>query len=259
MNRSRKRFCEVHSSRRHAAVAAMGVAVIMSCALMLLSCDKEDEAYLERLKLLERTVYRDQDLSEKTIDELRTAIDVLRDEVDRTVKAGEYLGTYYRMVGIRFLDREMYGLAAEFFGKAVDVEPGNPFLSYKAGVCTAQLSRAQADELRREELLKEAERRYLYAVEIDPGYVDARYALAVLYVFEFERPEAAEPHLAAIMAKEERNFRAMFLLARIYAGSGRISEAVGLYDRIAEYSNSEEMVEQAERNKRDLLGGGNGM
>ena len=230
--------------------------LIGTITFALVSCNRTQKALFNRLLQVEGSGYEGEDVSRQTIAELKAAIAQLEDEIDRTVDAGERVGVYYKLVAMRYLDQEMYGLAVGFFEKALTISPRNHYLAYMAGLSTAALAGSKIDPVEREALFTEAEAYYQYAIQLSARYVDALYALAVLYVFELGRPDEAEPLLERILQREEMNFSAMFLLARLYAGGGRIDDAVSLYDKIDRKSPSSEQRDQAATNKRILLEGG---
>ena len=100
-----------------------------------------------------------------------------------------------------------------------------------------------------------AEEYYTRAIELDARYVDALYGLAILYVFELDRPFDAEPLLDRVLSIQKKNTDAMFLQARIYVQSRRIEEAIELYERIEETATDEFRKGEAAANRRRLLEG----
>ena len=217
-------------------------------------CKRENDTMLEELLTVEEGEYKDKDVSSKTIDELKEGIQLLEADIERTIEAGEQLVNYYRLVAVKYMAREMYGLAVPFFRKALDVQPTNRLVAYRIGVCIAQVAMSQSDVESRKGRFEEAERYYLYAIHLDPLYTDALYALSVLYVFELDRQDEADVYLERLVATESRHFKAMFLLARIYASFGRVEDAVALYDEIIRESGDDSEVDQAKRNRNQLTG-----
>lgn len=245
--------------RRRGGCHIYKTAICLLCTILFFSgCNRERQSVLEKLKTLEVGTYEDNALGRRNIEDLERGIRFLEDEVTRTVDAGEFLGTYYKLAGIQFLDRNMFGLAAQFFDKALGVYPTNHILAHRAGVSLARLAQAKADPDERADILARAEEYYLYAIQINGGYVDALYALSVLYIFEMDREEEAEQYLERILVKESLNFSAMFLLARVYASYGRLDDAVVLYDTIIDESKNSDTIEQAKSNRMAIIGGGDG-
>lgn len=218
------------------------------------ACDGEEDALLEDLMELQ-----DGDLSDATVEEMERAVGLLRDEVERTVEAGIHLVNYYKMAAQQLMSRELYGLAAHFYREALDLQPTNKLVAYKLGVTTAQVARSQAAGNARTAGLEEALDHYLYALELDPTYADALYAVSILYIFEFDNPGEAERYLERLLAERPGHTRGMFLLARVYVEYGRIDDAISLYDEIIRESENEEEIEQARRNRSELTGSGNGI
>lgn len=223
---------------------------------VLSGCAEQRDTTLERLLKLDDSQYSGQEASEERIEELKETIKKYKGIVEEKLEAAAQLGVYYKMLATAYMDNEMYGLALEQLQFAMDVYPANPILYYYAGVCSANLVKAKMDSGDREDLYREAERLQEAALSLDSRYVDALYALSVLYIFEFEEGEMAIPYLVRIMEKEQYNFDAMFLLARVYLTLGKSQAALDLYDRIIENTADPAKKEQALKNRAWIEEGG---
>lgn len=228
------------------------VGLLSITVIFLASCSQGRDPYLQDLLASEP---QGEELADEEIAELRASIRELESELDRRLEISGNLGHFYRVLGKEFMDRRMFGPAMEAIDEALFYEPQNRILFYYMGVSAGQMAAAALDSAERTRLLERAEAAYLRAIEIDPGYVDARYGLSVLYVFEMERPRDAVVHLERGLEAQPNNVDLLFLRARVAVVEGRISEAVDLYDRIAEVSSDPEVVAAARENQRSLLGG----
>jgi tetratricopeptide (TPR) repeat protein len=206
-------------------------------------------------KLKSITGYQGEELPERTVEEMKQSIEQYKQKVEECVEANENLGMYYKMLALEYVDREMYGLALEHFENAINIYPENKILFYWSGVCAGRMSKSTVKEEEKQELLKTAEQYYLRAIELDRDYVDALYGLSILYVFEMDRIAEAEPLLKRILQRESRNVDAMFLLARVYAATGRIDNAVDMYDEIIDTTGNEEEKNKARQFKQQLSKG----
>ncbi len=235
--------------------------LFLTVILVLASaCKKEKDQYLDAVTELEQTEYRGQELSDKRIAEIKSAIKSYQEEVDKKVKASEQLGIYYKMLAVRYMDGGMYEQAYESLQKAIEIYPENPILFYLSGVSAARVAKSRIEAVLRQEWLDRSEAFYLHALELDPVYIQALYGLAVLLVFELNRPEEAEPYLLRILTREKQNTDAMFLLANAYYRSGRLEEALEVYGNITRTTKIEERARQAAENKKKIeeeLHGGN--
>lgn len=216
-------------------------------------CNKTRKNILEKMKELQRGEYKGKELSAQTIEELKEGIAAYEKEAERTIEATEQLGIYYKLLAVQYLDREMYGPAMESIENALFYYPENPILYHLGGVCSARMAKVDIQGNNRSELLNKAEKYYLRAIELDSGYVDSLYGLSVLYIFELDKPFDAEPLLKRILSREKRNSDAMFLLARVYVLSGRIEDAVALYETIEETAPDPVKKAQAAENRRLLM------
>lgn len=231
---------------------------VLLAAFLAAGCARRQPTIVDELLAIEEGTYEGQELDNSTIEELKASIKELEAEVARTVDAGEKLVTYYKMVAVKYMDRDLFGLASDFFKKVLELQPSNRLVAYRLGVCVAQVALAQMDAAQRQQKFEEAERHYLYALRLYPKYDEALYAISVLYIFEFDRPYDAEPYLLRLLEGESRHFEGMFLLARVYVEQGRIDDAAALYDEIIDESGDDDQVEQAAKNLRELTGGSNG-
>jgi len=227
----------------------VGVAAV-SC-LAMAGCNTGRKAYLDRLASLEKG--QGKGVSPQTIDELQRGIDQYRAEVEKKVSAAQNLGVYYKMIALKYLDGGMYGLALVNLRSAAEIYPENSQLFYYAGICAARMGKAEAtDTSKRAEYFAEAEANYRRAVFLEQGFVDALYGLAVLYAVEMGRPAEAEPLLDTVLEREKKNVEAMFLLARIYYGTGRLEQAVAMYNRIVDSKPGEKITAQARANGQQV-------
>ena len=83
----------------------------------------------------------------------------------------------------------MYGQALEAFQSALQYYPDNQNLYYYVGICAGYMSHTALDYNatgsmeKKYNYLKLAETAYLRAIEIEPRYSRALYALSVLYLY----------------------------------------------------------------------------
>ena len=99
-----------------------------------------------------------------------------------------------------------------------------------------------------------AEQAYQRAVDIDPKYADALYAIAVLLLYELDRARDAEGYVDRVLAAEPRNVDAMFVRAALMAATGRPERAIEQYQAIISTSTVEERRERARQNSVELEG-----
>jgi cytochrome c-type biogenesis protein CcmH/NrfG len=239
---------------RAARVLGSAGAVFPLLALLLLSgCSKARDIYLDSLVGMESTPIKGEPVSDKTVAELSRKIDGFRAEVDRKVKATENLGVYWKMLAVRYMNGGMYGEAMAALREAVAVYPENPLLFYYQGMCAARLAKAQTENAAKQaEMYRTAEDAYRRAIALDPVLVHALYGLAILYIFELERPAEAEPLLKKALEVEKKNWDCWMLLARVYYETRRAEQAVGLYDTILGSGAPEAVRRDAEANRKRI-------
>ncbi len=230
------------------------IALLLAAAAVLSSCG--DGGDLKKIfDLEERSV---KGAPPSTIEDLKKGIAEYSREADRTIEASERIGTYWRLLSVRYMERRMYIESYEAAKEALRYFPDNSGLYYSIGLGLSyqakidSVSGSAALPLLRERLAS-AETAFLRALEFNPRYGRALYALAVLYVFELDRSGDAGPYLSRLLEIETQNVDAMFLLARVRYSEGRLEDAANLYDSILAVTKVEEKRKQAEENKKIVL------
>ena len=230
------------------------VAVMVGIALVLSSCGGTNAKTIKRMQQLEEGVS-----SPTTEAELKAAIQKYQTRVEDMILANQQIGIWYKMLGSRYLDNQMYGEALEAFRMATTYYPANQNLYYYVAVCAGYMANQSLDysatgsTAQKFNYLKLAESAYLEALKIDPKYARALYGIGVLYIFELDEPGKAIPYLETLAEVEKRNVDGMFLLANAYYQTFEFEKAMAVYDKIISTTTSDEKKAQAEANKRQVL------
>jgi len=194
-----------------------------------------------------------------TIDGLRQAIALYEDQIERNVKEGAQTGVYWKILAVRLADRNMHNSALEALERAIYYNSEDAILYYLTGVSAAQAAKsvigfsANAD-IERDRLYQLSENGYLRALDIDITYTRPMYGLAVLYVFELDRPKDAVVYLERYLQLSPSDVSAMFVLARAHFMQEQYSRAIEVYDRIIDRTRDSKMREEAQNN-RDYIQG----
>jgi tetratricopeptide (TPR) repeat protein len=222
---------------------------IAGAALLLLSglagCARSGDPFLEPLLEMDGSGNHGQAVADRRIREIQQAIRRYRREVERTVKASAQLEVYYKMLAAAYMQQGMFQPAYEALQEAMAIQSANPILAYYAAVCSASLSKAQVEEAARSQWLQRSEGYYRRALDLDPGYVNALYGLAVLYVFELQRPQEAAVLLERLLKRDSRNTAAELLLGNAYYRSGRLEDALGVFRDVAAPTDAQRQEAQA--------------
>lgn len=233
-------------------VAKAGSWILMTS--LLASCNLRQDDYLENVLSLEPPSVQEEGPSRERIEELEAAIERFRDIVDARVEASRNMAVYYKMLASEYIKRQMFGLALDALDEAIAIQPENPSLFYTAGVSAARFAKSQVETTAALELFNRAETYYRRCIELDPRHGDAYYGLAVLYEFELNRSAEAGEILEELISFEPNNYLALGLLARVYVGGGRVSDAIDIYEDIIANSKDPELRRQAAENRRRLFG-----
>lgn len=230
-------------------------AVISVFLVIFSACDSRDPM-VDTLIEMETDLLPGQQVSDARIREIEREVARYRDIVDSKVQANGQLMIYYRMLGIRYMEREMFGPAMEALEQALAITPANANLHSHYATAAAQSAKARYNQSERQQLFALAEKAYLRAIELDPNHVNSLYGIAVLLTFELERLADALPHLNHLLTVRRNNIEARFLRAYVHAGLGNIAEAVSDYDAIIDISPNPDFRRQAADLRAQISGGG---
>lgn len=227
---------------------------LFGLSLFFFSCNGTNAKTIKRMQALEEGV-----ASPTTEAEIKEAIQKYQTRVEDIALANQQIGIWYKMLGSRYLDNQMYGEALEAFRMATTYYPANQNLYYFVAVCAGFMANQALDysatgsTAQKFNYLKLAESAYLEAIKLDPKYARALYGIGVLYIFELEEPGKAIPYLETLAEVEKRNVDGLFLLANAYYQTFEFERAMEIYDEIISITTSSEDKAQAEANKRKVL------
>lgn len=226
---------------------------ILTCLFLFSSCGVSNKRII-RMQKMEEGVG-----SPTTIEELKTAIEKYDARIADLQLSQTQVGIWYKILGTRYLDNKMYGEALKAFQSALQYYPDNQNLYYYVGICAGYMSHTALDYNatgnmeQKYNYLKLAETAYLRAIEIEPRYSRALYALSVLYVYELDEPAKSIPYLERVLDIEKKHTDAMFVLARAYYSTYEFDKAVEMYDKIISVTTSDKKKADAEANKKIVL------
>lgn len=220
---------------------------------LFLSCGVSNKSIIRHQKMEEGVS------NPTSIEDLKDAISKYQERVADIELANSQIGIWYKILGTKYLDNKMYGEALKSFQKALEYYPDNQNLYYYVGVCAGYMSHAALDfggtgsTTEKMNYLNLAEEAYKRAISIEDTYVRALYGLGVLYVFELDESDKAIPYLEKLLTIDKKHTDAMFVLARAYYSTYEYDKSVAMYDSIIANSKSEEIIANAQNNKKIVL------
>ncbi|NLC92585.1 MAG: tetratricopeptide repeat protein [Treponema sp.] len=229
------------------------ILVSVLSGLLFISCGVSNKSIIRQQKMEEGVS------NPTTIEDLKDAISKYQERVADIQLANSQIGIWYKIVGTKYLDNKMYGEALKSFEKALEYYPDNQNLYYYVGVCAGYMSHAALDfggtgsNTEKMNYLRLAEESYIRAISIEDTYVRALYGLGVLYVFELDESDKAIPYLEKLLTIDKKHIDAMFVLARAYYSTFDFDKSIAMYDKIIENSKSEEVLTNAQNNKKIVL------
>lgn len=222
-------------------------------AFTMISCSS-DSKKIKRLQKLEEGVS-----NPNTVEELEDAISKYGQRAEDLVLTDGQLGIWYKILGTRYVDKEMYGKALPCFQQAIGYYPDNANLFYYVGVCASHMANASLDFNASSNLSEKkryyslAESSFLRCLELDSKQYRAMYSLGVLYVFNLNESEKAIPYMEKYVSVQKKDSDGLFVLAAAYYVTGQFDKAIELYDRIVSLNPNAQKTAQAKENRSAAL------
>lgn len=226
---------------------SFSVGLLICSFFFFMGC--KNKSFLRRMQDMEIGVK-----NPSSIEELQAAINTYQSKVNEILDREQKIGIWYKILGRRYMDKKMYTKALEAFRGALEYFPENQHVFYQIGICAAHVAKSTLDYpnmslTERQDYFDLAASSYRRAIELDPHYTRASYALAILYVFELNRPEDAIAIMEPVAQREKKPLDSLFILGRAYYMTGQYEKAIAMYERIIKTSGSAEQRADAERNK----------
>jgi tetratricopeptide (TPR) repeat protein len=188
------------------------------------------------------------------IEDIRRAIGLYEKKIEAHVKDAAQTGIYWKILGSRLIDKQLYGEAMEALEHAAQYYPEDETVHYLIGLSSGTLAKSEYfSESEAASHFRIAEEAYLRAISIDERYGKALYGVSVLYVFELGRPTEAVPYLERFLDINKSDTDAMFVLAGAHYMTGNYAASAELYDRIISVSKDPAKKAAAEANKQQVL------
>ena len=208
--------------------------------------------------LAERIFSESSKTSTDTVESLKAAIAANEKQLEQYVQTASKTGTYWKLLALRLQDRGLHGEALKALERALYYNPTDAALHYYTGLSAGMMAKSfhafpGSVNTDRNQYYDLAEESYLRSIELDPVYLRPRYGLAVLYVFELNRPEDAVPQLQQCLTISPNDIDSMFVLARAYYMLKSYQDALNLYDRIIKIVTNEQRKTEAQNNRQMVL------
>ena len=194
--------------------------------------------------------------------QLEAEIQAVQSDLDQIVAKTQYKGTLLKAAALSFLDSRMYGPALDYLIQALAIQPESPALNYYAGVAQSNLAKIDPDP---EQIVAKLERAATYhkkAIELDDGYMESYFALAVIYGLELNQPELGLQWVDGYLAQQKgvvrgekgsgNTYRPQRLKATLLVALNRRAEAIVVYQDILQNSRNAEDQSLAQEKLQEL-------
>lgn len=218
---------------------------------LFLGCTKKKTKELSS-QVYETEINKEADRDDRVV-ELTAEIKKLEKELDETHEKYQKVGNYQRALGVKMMHYKMYYKAYEHFNNAIEFYPNSEMLHYYRGIAASQFAKSQDVESVRRDFMERAKYSQEYSVELNPSFTKGLYALSILYIYEFDRPEDAKPLLDRLLQISTREFDAMLLRALLYEKDGELNAALDLYDTVLTMSKNDRHIINADTNRDKIL------
>jgi len=189
----------------------------------------------------------------ETVEGLRQAIALYEDQIERNIREAAQTGVYWKILAIRLADKNMHRDALAAFERARNYNTEDESLYYltavSAGIAAKSvLGNTEDARKEREKYYDLCESAYLNAIRLDSTYTKPMYGLAVLYVFELNRPAEAIKHLERYLQLKPSDASVLAVFARAYYMTGNYLKAIDIYDKIISVTKDQKLKEEALNN-----------
>lgn len=229
----------------------------MKKVLILLSLSLVIGCTNEKTKNLVNRVYETEENREfnreRRIKELTRKIKKSEEDINDILDEYQRNGNFHRTLGVKLMQYKMYLKAYDHFNIALEFFPSSEMILYYRGVAAGQYAVSQDRDSIKRDYLNRARLSHEQALRINPRFPKGLYALSILYVYEFGRPEDAKPLLDDLLDISSREFDAMLLRALLYEKDGHYNAAVDLYDKVIKQSKKDSQLLIAETNREKAL------
>lgn len=179
------------------------------------------------------------------IKEIRKDINRWEDELNDAITAGKNTARYYRTLGLKFMDYDMFGPARDSFSRGLEITGSDARMYYYRAVAVSKLAVSRDSAEQTQEEIKQAEEDYKRAISLEPRYMPPYYSLAILYIYELERPFEAESYLQLYLKIERSDGRALLLYGQLLEQMGMSEKAMDQYNTLLSISGFNAEKEQA--------------
>ncbi|GMO46561.1 MAG: tetratricopeptide repeat protein [Termitinemataceae bacterium] len=192
----------------------------------------------------------------RTIEDLQKAIALYESVQNDYIKTVSQTATYWKILGTRFADKQMYLEALDSFEKAIQYTPDDEVLHFLSATNAAYAAKSQHTQQLAMKYFDISQLAYKRAIELQSEYSQARYGLAVLYIYELNKPQDGIEQLLHYMEGRSNDAQAMMMMARALYMTGDFAGAVDWYDRAIPLSKDKTLATEAKNNRdtiRDMM------
>lgn len=219
------------------------VLLILTASCSLSSCKaKRNDDLAKRVYEMEQIGTSEEP---EEIKKIRKDINRWEDELNDAITAGKNTARYYRTLGLKFMDYEMFAPARDSFSRGLEITSSDARMYYYRAIAVSKLAVSRDSAEQTLEEIKQAEEDYIRAISLEPRYMPPYYSIAILYIYELERPFEAESYLQQYLKIERSDGRALLLYGQLLEQMGMSEKAMDQYNTLLSVSGFNAEKEQA--------------
>jgi len=165
----------------------------------------------------------------KQVEEIEKIRGQLRRIIDMKIRAVELLESADRILGRKYMEIGSYALARDVLKEAEQLKPRNPFIKKDLGECYYLLGTSEVNKEKQAEYFSISKKYLMKALEINPDFIEAHYALGLLLLFGYKDNERALNEMKKVLSYDPNHIEAHFALGRIYYEMGELGKALNEY------------------------------
>jgi tetratricopeptide (TPR) repeat protein len=212
-------------------IAYLPLGVLLVGFLFLASCGpKISKGLAEDLRELEMEDVLGNNTGQERIGEIEGFIRKEQNMALKVINSSDNTSRFYRMLGLQYMQLEMYGEAYKAFVEARLISPTNAILAYYQALAAANLAKNMVQGTsEKAQYMEIAKNSYQMALNLRSDFRQALYGSAIFYAYELGDLTSALGFVNRLIALSPRDERAWILKGNIHSVLGEREAALFAY------------------------------
>ena len=230
-------------------VAYIPLGFLLIGFFLLTSCgSKISKGLAEDLRELEMEDILGSNTGQERIGEIESFIRKEQSMALKVINSSDNTARFYRMLGLQYMELEMYGEAYKAFVEARLISPTNAILAYYQALSAANLAKNMVQGTSEKDQYTEiAKNSYQMALNLRPDFKQALYGSAIFYAYELGDLMMALGFINRLISLSPKDESAWILKGNIHSALGEREAALFAYQEAQKQVSSTQDKEEIAR------------